>query len=110
MLVLSDDRLHLVQPLLEVGRRLEGGPVVLRHRSGGSETPGGFFSPLKALLEQGKIKPTPEAIYTCLNRVPDHIALSKQAEISAIEGSYWAMVDTAQALLMSIKILPPRYP
>jgi predicted nucleotidyltransferase/uncharacterized protein (UPF0332 family) len=68
---------------------------------------GGFFSPLKALLEQGKIKPTPEAIYTCLNRVPDHIKLSKQAEISAIEGSYWAMVDTAQALLMAIKILPP---
>lgn len=68
---------------------------------------GGFFSPLKALLEQGKIKPTPEAIYTCLNRVPNHIRLSKQAEISAIEGSYWAMVDTAQALLMSIRILPP---
>jgi predicted nucleotidyltransferase/uncharacterized protein (UPF0332 family) len=68
---------------------------------------GGFFSPLKALLEQGKIKPTPEAIYTCLNRVPNHIRLSKQAEISAIEGSYWAMVDTAQALLMTIRILPP---
>jgi len=68
---------------------------------------GGFFSPLKALLEQGKIKPTPEAIYTCLNRVPNHITLSKQAEISAIEGSYWAMVDTAQALLMTQRILPP---
>jgi len=68
---------------------------------------GGFFSPLKALLEQGKIKPTPEAIYTCLNRVPNHIRLSKQAEISAIEGSYWAMVDTAQAMLMAIKVLPP---
>lgn len=68
---------------------------------------GGFFGPLKALLEQGKIKPTPEAIYTTLNRVPVHIRLSKQAEISAIEGSYWAMVDTAQSMLMSIKILPP---
>ncbi|MFA7707561.1 MAG: nucleotidyltransferase domain-containing protein [Candidatus Pacearchaeota archaeon] len=68
---------------------------------------GGFFGPLRALLEQGKIKPTPEAIYTCLNRVPIHITNSKQAEISAIEGSYWAMVDTAQSLLMSIKVLPP---
>jgi len=68
---------------------------------------GGFFGPLKILLEQGKIKPTPEAIYTCLNRVPNHIRLSKQAEISAVEGSYWAMVETAQALLMSIRILPP---
>ena len=68
---------------------------------------GGFFGPLKALLEQGKIKPTPEAIYTTLNRVPVHIRLSKQAEISAVEGSYWAMVDTAQSMLMSIKTLPP---
>ena len=68
---------------------------------------GGFFSPLKALLEQGKIKPSPEAIYTVLNRVPTHIRLSKQAEINAIEGSYWAMVDTAQSLLMALRILPP---
>lgn len=68
---------------------------------------GGFFNPLKILLEQGKIKPTPEAIYTCLNRVPAHILTSKQAEISAIEGSYWAFVDSAQALLMAVKVLPP---
>jgi|TARA_Y100000310_G_scaffold244674_1_gene249532 predicted nucleotidyltransferase/uncharacterized protein (UPF0332 family) len=68
---------------------------------------GGFFSPLKALLEQGKIKPSPEAIYTALNRVPMHIRMSKQAEISGIEGSYWAMVDTAQSLLMAIRVLPP---
>ncbi len=68
---------------------------------------GGFFNPLKILLEQGKIKPTPEAIYTCLNRVPGHILRSKQAEISAIEGCYWAMVDSAQALLMTAKVLPP---
>ena len=30
---------------------------------------GGFFTPLKLLLEQGKIRPTPEAIYTALNRI-----------------------------------------
>jgi uncharacterized protein (UPF0332 family)/predicted nucleotidyltransferase len=68
---------------------------------------GGFFNPLKALLEQGKIKPTPEAIYTCINRVPFHIARSRQEEIASIEGCYWAMIDSAQALLMSIKLLPP---
>ena len=68
---------------------------------------GGFFDPLKILLEQGKIQPTPEAIYTCLNRVPLHITASKQQEIASIEGCYWAMVDSAQALLMTIKILPP---
>lgn len=68
---------------------------------------GGFFTPLKILLQEGRIKSTPEAIYTALNRVPTHIRRSKSAEISAIEGSYWAMVDTSQALLMSIRISPP---
>jgi predicted nucleotidyltransferase/uncharacterized protein (UPF0332 family) len=68
---------------------------------------GGFFNPLKILLEQGRITPSPEAIYTCLNRVPFHITRSKQEEIASIEGCYWAMVDSAQALLMAIKILPP---
>ena len=68
---------------------------------------GGFFTPLKILLEQGKIKPTPESIYTALNRVPIHILNSKQAKASAIEACYWAFIDAAQALLMTIKILPP---
>lgn len=68
---------------------------------------GGFFNPLKILMQRGDIKPTPEAIYTCLNRVPNHIIRSKLSEISAIEGCYWAFVDSAQALLMTIKVLPP---
>jgi uncharacterized protein (UPF0332 family)/predicted nucleotidyltransferase len=68
---------------------------------------GGFFSPLKIMLQEGRIKPTPEAIYTCLNRAPLHITRSKFAQISAIEGCYWSMVDSSQALLMAIKIIPP---
>src|SRR3989344_1791159 len=68
---------------------------------------GGFFNPLKILLQDGKIKATPESIYTCLNRVPFHITRSKQSEISSVEGCYWAMVDSAQALLMAINLLPP---
>jgi predicted nucleotidyltransferase len=68
---------------------------------------GGFFNPLKILLQEGKIKTTPESIYTCLQRVPLHITQSKQAELSSIEGIYWAFVDASQALLMSIKVMPP---
>ena len=68
---------------------------------------GGFFKPLKILLQEGKIKTTPEATFTCLNRVPGHIMRSRLAEIGAIEGCYWAMIDSAQALLMAIKVLPP---
>ncbi len=70
---------------------------------------GGFFNPLKLLLQDGKIKPTPESIHACLNRVPFHIIRSKQSEISAIEGSFWAMVDSAQALLMAVNVTPPSY-
>lgn len=68
---------------------------------------GGFFNPLKVLLQQGKIKSTPEAIYTFLQRAPQHLARSKQAELSSIEGVYWAMVDAAHALLIAAKITPP---
>ena len=68
---------------------------------------GGFFNPLKILLQEGKIKPTPEAIYNCLQRAPEHLARSKQAQLSAIEGVYWAMVDSAHALLIAGKITPP---
>jgi predicted nucleotidyltransferase/uncharacterized protein (UPF0332 family) len=68
---------------------------------------GGFFNPLKILLQEGRIKPSNESVYNLLNRVPIHILRSKQAEASAIEGCYWAMVESAQALLMTIRVLPP---
>jgi len=68
---------------------------------------GGFFNPLKILLQEGSIRPTSEAIYTALNRVPGHMTRSRIAEISALEGCYWAMVDSAQALLMSVNVSPP---
>lgn len=68
---------------------------------------GGFFEPLKILLQDGRIKVTPESMYSILNRIPLHIIRSKTAEMSAIEGCYWAMIETAQALLMTVKVLPP---
>ena len=67
----------------------------------------GFFEPMKYLLAQGKIKSTPEAIYNSLQRAPAHIQRSKHAELSAIEGLYWAMVDSAHAALIAAGILPP---
>ena len=66
----------------------------------------GFFEPLKFLLIKGKIKSTPEAVYNCLQRAPTHIARSKASELNAIEGLYWAMVDSAHAALISANIPP----
>lgn len=88
---------------------LHGDPVViniLRYGEGLIDS-GGFFSPLKSLLIQGKIKSTPEAVYAALQRSPMHIARSKASEMAAIEGVYWAMVDSAQAALMTAGKMPP---
>lgn len=69
----------------------------------------GFFEPLKYLLVKGKIKSTPEAIYSALQRAPAHIARSKLAELNSIEGLYWAMVDSAHAALIAANV-PPASP
>lgn len=68
---------------------------------------GGFFNPLKILLQQGKINSTPESIYTALQRAPGHLARSRAAELGSVEGLYWAMVDSAHAALMAAKQSPP---
>lgn len=88
---------------------MRGDPVVLnilRHGEAMLDY-AGFFNPLKSLLLDGKIKSTPEAIYSCLQRAPMHITRSKIAELNAIEGLYWAMVDSAQAALISANVTPP---
>lgn len=66
-----------------------------------------FFNPIKMLLIKGKIKASPEAIHTCLQRAPSHIARSKASELMAIEGLYWSMVDSAHAALIAAHSFPP---
>ncbi|MBU2616989.1 MAG: nucleotidyltransferase domain-containing protein [Nanoarchaeota archaeon] len=66
----------------------------------------GFFNPLKAMLIEGKIKSTPEAIYSALQRAPQHIARSKLAELNAIDGLFWSMVDSAHAALIASHVSP----
>ena len=68
---------------------------------------GGFFNPIKSLLQMGRIKISPEAIYTALQRAPEHFKRSKIAELNSIEGLFWAMVDSAQAALMINDVMPP---
>lgn len=88
---------------------MKGDPVVLnviRHGRAVIDH-AGFFSPLKFLMMQGKIKGTPEAIYQCLQRSPSHIARSKLSELGAIDGVYWSMVDAAHGALMAAGYFPP---
>jgi predicted nucleotidyltransferase len=88
---------------------LRGDPVILNALRYGESMvdAGGFFEPLKYLLLQGKIKPTPETIYNCLQRAPIHLARSRAAKLGTIEGLYWTMVDSAHAALISAKVIPP---
>ena len=88
---------------------MRGDPVVinvLRHGESIIDL-AGFFEPLKFLLIKGKIRSTPEAIYSALKRAPMHFLRSKSSELNCIEGLYWAMVDSAHAALMARGILPP---
>lgn len=88
---------------------LKGDPVVVNVLRYGEPIIdlGGFFNPLKSMLIQGKIRSTPEAIYVALSRAPEHFRRSKIAELGAIEGLFWAMVDSAQAALMAANVSPP---
>jgi predicted nucleotidyltransferase len=88
---------------------LNGDPVVINVLRYGEALIdlGGFFEPLKFLLIEGKIKPTPEAVYNALQRAPLHLQRSKAAELGAVEGLYWAMVDASQAALIAANVSPP---
>jgi len=68
---------------------------------------GGFFDPLKVLLARGKIRPSPEAVYTTMERSLKHLARANGSILGSVEGFYWAMVDSSHAALMAYKIVPP---
>jgi len=67
---------------------------------------GGFFNPLKVLLKEGKIRSTPESIYTLLQRAPGHLTRAKQSMLAVVDGLYWTMVDSAHAALIAANVMP----
>ena len=67
---------------------------------------GGFFNPLKILLQNGKIRPSPESIYTLLQRSISHLSRARQSIIATLDGIYWSMTDAAHAALIAGGITP----
>ena len=67
---------------------------------------GGFFNPLRILLKEGKIRSTPESIYTLLQRAPGHMTRARQSMLAAVDGLYWTMVDAAHAALIAANVMP----
>lgn len=88
---------------------IRGDPVVINILRYGDTLidRGGFFNPLKVLLKEGKIKSTPESIYTLLQRSPTHLVRAREAMLGAVDGFYWSAVDAAHAALISAGVMPP---
>lgn len=68
----------------------------------------GFFMPLKRLLEKGKIPATREAIENYMENVPKKLGRLKTVKLLMIaEDCYYAMLNSAQAVLMFLGLSPP---
>lgn len=85
-----------------------GDPVAVNIlRDGVAMIDTGFFDPLQALLRQGRIRPSPESIWTYFSRSP---ATLHNATWHVMQGSldlYWAVIDSAHAVLMKMGEVPP---
>jgi predicted nucleotidyltransferase len=87
---------------------MKGDPVVINVLRYGDALIdfGGFFAPLRLLLKQGKIRSTPESIYTLLQRAPGHMTRARQSMVAVADGLYWTMVDSSHAALISAGVMP----
>ncbi|MFH2021551.1 MAG: nucleotidyltransferase domain-containing protein [archaeon] len=66
-----------------------------------------FFRPLQILLQQGRIKPSQESVWTYFYKSNEGLNGSKMRMISAVMDLYWAVIDASHAALMKINEVPP---
>jgi len=68
----------------------------------------GFFGPVKRLLEMGKIPATREAIESYMEGAPKKLMRAKTVKLLMLaEDAYYAMLNSAQAILMFMGLAPP---
>jgi predicted nucleotidyltransferase/uncharacterized protein (UPF0332 family) len=68
----------------------------------------GFFTPIKRLLEMGRIPATREAIESYMEGAPKKLMRAKTVKLLMLaEDCYYAMLNTAQAVLMFMGLSPP---
>lgn len=85
-----------------------GDPVAINVlRYGVSLMDTGFFDPLQVLLEQGRIRPSNESVYTYFTMAPASLSRSKDHILAATVDLYWATIDAAHAALMKAGEIPP---
>jgi len=68
----------------------------------------GFFAPIKRLLDMGKIPVTREAIESYMEGAPKKLTRAKTVKLLMLaEDCYYAMLNSAQAVLMFMGLAPP---
>ncbi|MFH1294773.1 MAG: hypothetical protein ABIH90_02415, partial [Candidatus Aenigmatarchaeota archaeon] len=68
-----------------------------------------IFLPIKKLLQRGEIRPSKEAVEKFIERGPKRIRRVENAKIyMVVEDCYYAMLESAQAVLMFLGMIPPR--
>ena len=86
----------------------EGDPVVINMlRDGAVLHDTGFFRPAQLLLQQGRIRPSREAIWTYYARPANTLRSARKHLLSACVDLYWSGIDSAHAALMSVGEVPP---
>lgn len=85
-----------------------GDPVAVNIlRDGVALVDTGFFDPLRTLLKQGRIRPTPEAVWTYYSRAPATLFNSRWHLLQATLDLYWGVIDASHAALMHHGEIPP---
>lgn len=65
-----------------------------------------FFVPLQRLLQQGRIRPTPESVYTYFHKAKTTMYNASWHILQSVVDLYWAAIDASHATIMSLGILP----
>tara|TARA_Y100000310_G_C20664359_1_gene806620 strand:+ start:1101 stop:1898 length:798 start_codon:yes stop_codon:yes gene_type:complete len=67
----------------------------------------GFFDPLQALLDGGRIRPSQEAVYTYFTMAPKTLFKARDHVLTGMMDLYWACIDASHAALMAMGEIPP---
>ncbi len=88
----------------------DGHPIVFNFiREGVPVFDKDIFLPIKRLLQMGEIRPSKEAVEKYIERGPKRIKRVENAKIyMVVEDCYYAMLESAQAVMMFLGRVPPR--
>jgi uncharacterized protein (UPF0332 family) len=85
-----------------------GDPIIINIlRDGIALYDTGLFEPIKLMFEQGRIRPSQEAIWNYFSRSGPTMNNAQWHILQATIDLYWAVVDAAHAALMKADVVPP---